>query len=552
MEILVEQNNYTQKKKDYDYVGFAEGEDYAKKNLEYREKIIEKAENEVDKQGLLLSLSEDSFLFWVNTFGYTFNPRLEVQHLPFVTFPFQDDIALEIIHCIETGQDIHVDKSRDMGASWLVLAIFVWGWLFKSWDLRVGSRNRDYVDKGGDMSSLFEKLRYMIERLPSWMRPKEFSLKRGTKFNAAAKIVHPQRKNSIVGEATSPNFARGGRAKAILYDEFVFWQCAEDAWKGGADSTNCRIVISTPEGMGNKFADIKFDPDLLIKRFSLHWTLHPFKDEAWYEAEKARRTPQELAQEVDISYTASMSSVVYEQFNEVPIGRGPNFDYHPGLPLFRFWDFAEGGNDKTAIIWAQEDPDTKQVRVIDCYQLGNMDINYFGYLVTGLYDDEFYFDPEAKALMERQRHWKRAIDVGDPYNGNKTTFLNQTTIKKELGKHGIDMNLNRGCNNTMERIRIASLVLKRTLIHERCLGKGGFIQAMQNARWPQKSRGSNQTTPLTKPVHNETSHYRTAWEYGCEFLTGYKTKGTKKRIYRPQSGKNGYRDKYRKFLRNRR
>lgn len=529
----------------FPYQEFSLKEGYVDRNLEYRDIVINKSLDNPDFQALLMSMSGEDFLFWMNTFVYTYNPREARQHIPFVTFPYQDELALEIIDAIETGEDIHIDKSRDMGLSWLVLAIFVWGWLFKDWELRVGSRNRDYVDKGGDMNSLFEKMRYILERIPSWMLPYKFDLKRGTQFNSAAKLVNSVSKNAIVGEATSPNFARGGRSKAILYDEFAFWTCADDAWKGGADTTNCRILISTPNGMNNKFADVKFDEGLQLRKYSILWKLHPFKDEEWYQKEKERRTPQELAQEVDISYTASASNRVYEDFVNVPIGQGPAFDYNPELPLYRFWDFSEGGSDQTAIIWAQEDPDTKVVRIIDCFQRGDTDINFFGHLVSGQMTDEFFFDADAIALMDRQRNWKNATDIGDPYSGKKKTFVGQTTIKKELGKHGVILNLKQGVNSVIERIRITTLLLKRLVVHERCAGKKGFAEAMQNSRWPKRERTTDSTSPSTKPVHNQYSHFRTALEYGSEYLESYASAHAKKRIFRPKRKR---KDKYNRLF----
>ena len=40
-----------------------------------------------------------------------------------------------------------------------------------------------------------------------------------------------------------------------------------------------------------------------------------------------------------------------------------------------------------------------------------------------------------------------------------------------------------------------------------------FIDAIQNARFPQKSELSQSTNEIVKPVHDWTSHYRTALEF---------------------------------------
>lgn len=527
----------------YKYVAF--GAD-TKDILNYRQKVENKVLDSPDMQSLIMSMCADDILFWFNTFVYTYNPRLSIPHIPFTTYSYQDEYILALVHAIENGEDFFTDKSRDMGVTWIVLAVFLWGWRFHGWELRVGSRTKDYVDKGGDMNSLFEKMRYMLERLPEWMLPHKFKNERGSKFNSFCKLINPVNKNAIIGEATSPHFGRGGRSKAIFYDEFAVWNCAEEAWKAGADTTNCRVVVSTPAGRGNKFADIKYDENLDINRFSLHWTLHPLKDEKWYNEECKRRTAEEIAQELDISYEASTSGRVYENFHEVPLGDGPEFDYDARMPLFCTWDFGEGGQDPNSIMWLQQDLDTGNIRIIDNYSRSNLDINYFGTVITGILDSEFSYDAAALQGIERRKHWKKATHIGDPYNGDKVTFVNNTTIKKELEKHGIYMNLDRGCNSVKERIEKGARLFKRTRIHTRCKGA---IDSFQNSRWPNRDRQSQSTAPVRKPVHNEYSHYRTGWEYFADFEDGYKKKRRKPRFYQKTSGSSGYRDGYKKLLR---
>ena len=40
-----------------------------------------------------------------------------------------------------------------------------------------------------------------------------------------------------------------------------------------------------------------------------------------------------------------------------------------------------------------------------------------------------------------------------------------------------------------------------------------FASAIMNARYPERPETSNATTAIVLPVHNRTSHYRTALEY---------------------------------------
>lgn len=60
-------------------------------------------------------------IFFFNMFLWTYNPRLDKPHVPFITYPYQDDFIKQIIDAVETGIDVRVEKSRDMGLSWTML-----------------------------------------------------------------------------------------------------------------------------------------------------------------------------------------------------------------------------------------------------------------------------------------------------------------------------------------------------------------------------------------------------------------------------------------------
>ena len=109
-------------------------------------------------------------LFWVNTFCFTYDPRLERQKVvPFTTYPFQDDALLKLINAIRKGYDVGIEKSRDMGASWINLAAFTWLWQFSPMNsLLAVSRNESYVDGPSNPKSLFWKIDFLLEHQPKW------------------------------------------------------------------------------------------------------------------------------------------------------------------------------------------------------------------------------------------------------------------------------------------------------------------------------------------------------------------------------------------------
>jgi len=483
-------------------------------------------------QDMAYELCRKSPVTFINLLCYTYDPRQKNPHRPFVLYEFQEDLVESLVGHIDSGNDMLVEKSRDMGVTWVVLAVGLWGWLFMGWDGKVGSRNENYVDTQGDMDSLFEKMRYMVSKLPKWILPKGFKLSEHATY---MKLLNPETKVSIVGEAPTAFFGTGGRRKWALLDEFAYWPHGESSWRKLGDTTPCRIAVSTPEGRHNTFAKLRHDSHIDVH--TLHWKLHPLKDEEWYNEQKNRRTAEEIAQELDISYEASVTGRVYKEFDEVEHGGDERFDYTDELPVFTSWDFGEGGQDPTSIIWLQIHPHTKHIRVIDALEKNTGDLSWFAPFVLRQHPSASqvhkYTEREME-MIERHKEWKVPQHWGDPYNGDKTML--QTSIKKELEKHGVYINL--GKRSTVEeRIRKVRLAMKNMVVHERC--HDTFSQAIQNARYPQVRETSQATSAKTKPIHDWTSHFRTALEYAVDNIvdnTRFKTKGRLNlRKYKPLS-----------------
>ena len=92
-------------------------------NLAWRRKMLEKAEKDDEFKDVLYTACSKSVLFFVNAFGWTFrlfgpDGQAENKHLPFVTWPFQDEHVAAIENAISKGCDLGTDKARDMGATW--------------------------------------------------------------------------------------------------------------------------------------------------------------------------------------------------------------------------------------------------------------------------------------------------------------------------------------------------------------------------------------------------------------------------------------------------
>ena len=114
----------------------------------------------------------DDVLFWINYFCWTHNPRLDPAVIPFVTYPFQDEAIREIEEAIRSGHDVVIEKSRDMGASWLNVLVPLHQMQFDPMkSFLFVSRNESYVDEQGNPKSLFWKMDFLLKHQPKWLKP---------------------------------------------------------------------------------------------------------------------------------------------------------------------------------------------------------------------------------------------------------------------------------------------------------------------------------------------------------------------------------------------
>lgn len=224
-------------------------------------------------------------VFWVNTFCFTFDPRLEGQKVvPFTTYQFQDDALLRLSSAIRKGYDVGIKKSRDMGASWINLVVFTWFWQFHPMNNFLAvSRNESYVDGPSNPKSLFWKIDFLLEHQPKWLKPagiKRTSMHIGNLDNGSV----------IDGESTTGEVGRGDRRTAILMDEFAAFAVADgyNALAATQSATNCRIYNSTPKGSSNAFYDVihNGEKDGSVEIISMHWSAHPEKNRGLYTSER--------------------------------------------------------------------------------------------------------------------------------------------------------------------------------------------------------------------------------------------------------------------------
>ena len=246
-----------------------------------------------------------------------------------------------------------------------------------------------------------------------------------------------------------------------------------------------------------------------VTKFEFEHTDIPWKDEEWLEGQRERRSDAELEREVFKSYAGTLEGKVYAAEWQLYVKEN-HIDYDPKLPLFCAWDF---GLDTTAILWLQKDMTTDKVRVIDAYQNSGKPIDFYVPFVTGdVVSGLFEYDEDDIMKMRLHKEWKRDIThYGDP-DVKKTSYQTGKSTKDILMEHGIHIQHANTTKKSHQILRETTRMLLRRL-EVNAVRCEEFIDALISARYPERMEASQTTTPITKPIHDYTSHYRTSLEY---------------------------------------
>lgn len=315
-------------------------------NLDARVNLLKKAEGSASLRRKLISSCADSMLLWINLFAMTFKPNmmgenyLEVPNpnpeVPFITWPGQDPVLLEIEELITKGGDGVIDKSRNQGASWLGLLPMCHQFLFRSRvSFKLISRKEELVDNPNDPDSLFWKLDFLISKLPDWMKPK---LSRGP-----MRYVNQSSLNYFHGESTNKNAGRGGRRTAIFIDEAAAIEWLDQIMQATHMGATCRLLNSTPIGPGTYTNLITQGK---CKVLFLPWWNHPEYGQGrvrrrlpggeeiisspWRDYQVETKSAREIATNVDIDHMAAgavffdiqMIRKQRETYQAIPLHRG--------------------------------------------------------------------------------------------------------------------------------------------------------------------------------------------------------------------------------------
>jgi phage terminase large subunit len=366
---------------------------------------------------------------FINDWGMTFDPRNVERDLPstipFLLFQKQEDWINEAVAHWKAQSPLLTEKTRDMGMSWLSVALACTLCLhYQGLAIGFGSRKEEYVDKIGSPKSLFYKARMFMQMLPP-----EF---RGGWNPANAphmRINFPESGSNISGES-GDGIGRGDRTSIYFVDESAFLERPQLVEASLSQTTNCRIDISTPNGLGNPFSEKRHSGRFDV--FTFHWRDDPRKDDAWYKKQQDTLDPVTLAQEVDINYQASVEGVLIPSaWVQSAIDAHVKLGIKPTGERLGALDVADEGKDLNAMTVRQG------ILVEDVQSWSGKGDDIFGTVERAfmICDDEqiarFYYDADglgagvrgdARVINDRRKASKQALIDVVPFRGSGGVF----------------------------------------------------------------------------------------------------------------------------------
>ncbi len=225
--------------------------------------------------------------------------------VPFRTWDFQQ----ELLQKFNDYRNNIILKSRQLGISTISAGYIVWLMLFhKEKNILV------VATKFGTAANLVKKVKAMIKSLPPW-------------FDQIATIAIDNRSSFVLSNGSeikaSTTSADAGRSEALsllVIDEAAHVENLEELWAAlqptMAAGGRC-IALSSPNGVGNWFHKTYVAAESGENNFhptKLHWSVHPERDQNWFEETTKNLSKRKVAQEYECSFNASGDTVIHSDY----------------------------------------------------------------------------------------------------------------------------------------------------------------------------------------------------------------------------------------------
>jgi len=428
-------------------------------------------------------------------------------------------------------------KSQRMIITISFCMVDLWLWLFAEGEnIYWTSRNERAVDNGGensDWNSVAGKMRYMYDRLPTWLKAMALGKAYHSKFLwKKGSIRNVSNGNLITLEAPTSSAGVGiGVTRARVDEAASVDNMATIHVNLTMSCRNDRHYISYPLGGNNFFADLHFKKGHYdFRKVQIHWRENPNYDEVWYQEQRKRLTDFFIAQRLDISFEESAVGKVWGKFNyRDNVG---DVEFLENIPIFLWWDF--GFVDSTSVGFVQflkdGGEDGVKLRAFDWLEL-----DYSDYIDVAIALRKMlmnYIQISSEDVEQIMKYTRRIQGFGDP-QVKTTTIATGITLQEYYESEGF-MIVHCDPHETSVVLQTIDDWLSKGWIKIDGTRCEPFIDAMRYWEWP-KDRQDRPKPGATQPRHDRFSHAGKAAEYGFTMLCMQKDGGESLKKYKEQS-----------------
>lgn len=495
---------------------------WRRKVLLYREQVWSSCESNLEERRRQIALCAASRDYFLSVFGFIYEPRADPGKATraYIPYPRQVELGQTLDWCLsQTGPnaDLLVSKSRDVGASWYMVGDDLWRWRFlPTYQGRLVSRNEDLVDMYGNPDSLFYKLEFLLTRMPEWLLPKNFVFK---KHRLRLRLINPSTGAAIIGESTSSQAGRGGRATVRKYDEAAFIRNFENIWDAASNATEHRVAISSESlEEDDGFFNIEHGRNGRVAPcvFAFDWDQVPGHDTQWFADLQKRMNPDAFQREVLRNAEAGLGAWIYPIARDIQPG---DFPYVEGWPLYVAMD--DGFDDDTVLHFIQHDVRANRYRIVRSYVNSHQPIDFYGTILKGEPEERFAraYTPLDRDLMawtktlwpENERPRINAF-YGDHHGTHTDMTTGSTPFLRMATEYGIVFQSAPDRQSHTHRQDATNLLLPMTDFHHSPDVQRTLL-AFQEYRRSKTKSNSESVAEKKGGVHNWASHPVTAFEY---------------------------------------
>jgi hypothetical protein len=287
----------------------------------------------------ILRAGKDS-VYFSNKHAKISHPRLGM--IPFDMYSFQE----EVLRGFNDHRFSVILKARQLGISTTAAAYVCWLMLFH--------RDKNVLvvaTKTSTAANLVKKVKVIYKNLPSWLRIAAIETDNKNSFELS-------NGSQVKASSTSGDAGRSEALSLLIIDEAAFVEGVDEMWAGlypTLSTGGACIALSTPNGVGNWFHRTYVEAEEEKNDFNpvkLPWTVHPERDQRWYEKETRNMSKREIAQELECNFNASGETVIH------------------GDDLIRILETVlepthKTGFDRNYWIWREPDPAAEYLAVAD-------------------------------------------------------------------------------------------------------------------------------------------------------------------------------------------